>query len=214
MPKPATNAKGVELRIAQGALIQPAEGAIGPNFRGYAAVFNSVTNVAGYFEEVIAPGAFAESLAAGDDVVALFNHEDDYVLGRRSADTLRLTEDDKGLYVEIDGPDTQLARDLSVSVGRGDIKQMSFGFRCLSEKWDEPATPAGIARRTLLKVQLIDVSIVTFPQYEDTEAEACSVLERSPIAIRARAEALAETETFRRRIAIAEATSRSRNPAA
>lgn len=212
MPKPEMGR--IELRVAQGALVQPAEGATGPNFKGYAAVFNSRTNVGGWFEEIIAPGAFAESLASGDDVVALFNHEDDYVLGRRSANTLRLAEDAKGLYVEIDGPDTQLARDLAVSVARRDITQMSFGFRCLSEKWDEPASEGGTALRTLLKVQLIDVSIVTFPQYEDTEAEACSVFERSPMAITRRAAALAETETMRRRIAIAEASSRSRNPAA
>ncbi len=131
---------------------------------GHAAVFNSESRDLGGFIEVIAPGAFEghEDL----DVRALNNHDTGQVLGRNGkAGTLRLSEDDTGLAVEIDPPDTSFARDLAVSMERGDITQMSFGFRTISDKWE---TRDGMDFRTLEKVELLEVSIVPFPAYEDT----------------------------------------------
>lgn len=131
---------------------------------GYAAVFNSNTDIGGYFFEQIAPGAFSKSLA-NDDVRALFDHDSGRLLGRKSAGTLRLEEDDKGLRVEIDLPDTSDGRDVAQLVERGDLDGMSFGFIVRHDEWDETADPP---RRTIHAVELREVSAVTFPAYPDT----------------------------------------------
>jgi HK97 family phage prohead protease len=131
---------------------------------GYAAVFDSNSQDLGGFEERIAPGAFAEAIDR-DDVRALFNHDSNYVLGRNRSGTLRMTEDDHGLRVEIDPPDAQWAKDLMVSMGRGDIDQMSFGFRVKEDQWEKRD---GKNIRTLKSVELYDVSPVTYPAYLDT----------------------------------------------
>lgn len=138
-----------------------------PKLVGHAAVFNRVADLY-YFKEQVAPGCFADTIQA-DDIRALFNHDANYVLGRNRAGTLSLSEDDQGLAVEILPPDTQFARDLMTSMKRGDITQMSFGFTTIEDKWDRPTNT-----RTLLKVQLYDVSPVTFPAYADTDVSARS----------------------------------------
>lgn len=139
----------------------------GPRLVGYAAVFGQRTLIWDYYEE-IAPGAFRRALAEGQDVVALWNHDTNYVLGRRSAGTLHLEEDAHGLRVEIIPPNTQWARDLVESIRRGDVKQMSFSFR-VPEGGEEWYTEAGRLVRRLVDVDLFDVSPVTFPAYPQTE---------------------------------------------
>lgn len=139
---------------------------------GYAAVFNSETDIGGMFRETIAPGAFSSSLSG--DVRALFDHDSGHVLGRTKSGTLRLSEDEKGLAVEIDLPDTQVGRDLRESMTRGDIDGMSFGFRVTKQEWDESADPP---LRTIREVELFEVSVVTFPAYADTEVALRSLNE-------------------------------------
>ena len=134
--------------------------------RGHAAVFNSETDL-GWFRERIAPGAFSESIGK-DDVRALFNHDENFILGRNKAGTLTMREDEQGLYVEIDPPDTQVGRDLVTSIERGDISQMSFGFQTIKDSW-ETEENAAKDLRTLEKVKLWDVSPVTFPAYQETD---------------------------------------------
>ncbi len=136
---------------------------------GYAAVFNTLSLDLGGFREMILPGAFAQTIGE-NDVRALFNHDANYVLGRNRAGTLRLREDENGLAIEIDLPDTQWARDLAVSVGRGDVTQMSFSFRTRKDEWLE-VPGQGIVRR-LMDVELFDVSLVTYPAYPATTAQA------------------------------------------
>lgn len=138
---------------------------------GYAAVFNALSEDLGWFREQIAPGAFAESIRRGDDVRALINHDSNLVLGRTAAGTLRLQEDERGLLVEIDAPDTQVARDLIVSMERGDVTQMSFGFFTQKQQWDETTDPP---TRTLQQVTLFDVSVVTYPAYPQTDVSVRS----------------------------------------
>lgn len=133
--------------------------------RGYAALFNSEADIGGYFREVIAPGAFRETLK-NDDIRALIDHDTGRVIGRSSAGTLRLKEDDKGLSVEIDLPDTTDGRDLAVQLERGDISGMSFGFIVRHDEWDETSDPP---TRTIHAVDLLEVSAVAFPAYGDTE---------------------------------------------
>ena len=138
---------------------------------GYASLFNTVAEIGG-FREQVAPGAFSETIGAGDDVRALIDHDASRVLGRSRADTLRLSEDDKGLRIEIDLPDTQTARDLTVSMKRGDITQMSIGFYTRKEEWDQ--TDPDHPLRTITQAELFDVSVVTFPAFEETEAQVRS----------------------------------------
>ena len=133
--------------------------------RGYAALFNSEADIGGYFREVIAPGAFRETLK-NDDIRALIDHDTGRVIGRSSAGTLRLKEDDKGLSVEIDLPDTTDGRDLAVQLERGDISGMSFGFIVRHDEWDETSDPP---THTIHAVDLLEVSAVAFPAYGDTE---------------------------------------------
>lgn len=136
--------------------------------KGHAAVFDSLSEDLGGFRERIAPGAFTEAIQT-DDVRALLNHDPNILLGRNRSKTLRLAEDAHGLAIEIDLPDTQAARDLSVLIGRGDLTQMSFGFsvRPGGQEWAKDDN--GTAIRTLKKVRLYDVSPVTFPAYPATD---------------------------------------------
>ncbi len=140
---------------------------------GYAAVFNSMSEDLGGFREKIAPGAFKGALK-DSDTRALFNHDSNLVLGRASAGTLRMKEDDTGLHVEIDPPDTSFARDLMVSIERGDITQQSFGFTIKEDEWEDLDGDNPV--RTLTKIgRLFDVSPVTFPAYPDTEVAVRSL---------------------------------------
>lgn len=142
---------------------------------GYSAKFNQWTDIGGYFRERIEPGAFADSLAAGDDVRALFNHDPNLVLGRSTNGTLTLREDDTGLWMENELPDTQTGRDLYTLIKRGDISQQSFAFEVMpeGETWAFPAKAP--AERVLKKLRLWDVSPVTYPAYIDTTVAARSI---------------------------------------
>lgn len=145
-----------------------------PRIVGHAAVFNQLSENLGGFREQIKPGAFAVAINE-DDVRALFNHNPDYVLGRSKSGTLTMKEDMQGLAIEIIPPDTQIARDLLVSMERGDISQMSFGFRVKAggQEWGEDAN--GDVVRTLTDLKLFDVSPVTFPAYPQTDAAVRSL---------------------------------------
>lgn len=136
---------------------------------GYAAKFGVRSEDLGGWVEEIKPGAFDKALEGKPDVRALLNHDSNHVLGRTTAGTLRLSADSTGLRAEMDLPDTQIARDLATSIDRGDIDQMSFGFRVGpgGALWDLDSDPAV---RTVSEVaQLFDVSVVTYPAYPQTE---------------------------------------------
>ncbi|MBB4235053.1 HK97 family phage prohead protease [Rhizobium esperanzae] len=130
---------------------------------GYAAVFERLADIGGYFQEKIAPGAFSDAIKG--DIRALVDHDMGRVIGRSKSGTLRLQEDGKGLRVEIDVPDTTDGNDLWVLVERGDISGMSFGFRVTKETWDETGQ---VPVRTIEKLNLIEVSAVAWPAYDDT----------------------------------------------
>ncbi len=137
-----------------------------PSVEGYAAVFNQATDLR-WFTESIATGAFKETLNRGDDVRALFNHNENYVLGRNKAGTLELKEDEHGLWTKINPPDSEIGRSVVESIKRGDISQMSFGFYIDEEEVDY--TDRVKPHVTIKRVTLFDVSPVTFPAYENTE---------------------------------------------
>ncbi len=141
---------------------------------GYAAVFEQTSQNLGGFVERVAPGAFRKTLQEAD-VRALFNHEADHLLGRKSSGTLRMMEDDKGLRYEIDLPNTTLGRDVGELLRRGDITGSSFGFRTIGDEWAE--TDDGYPLRRLTEVALRDVGPVTFPAYTQSEASLRSLAE-------------------------------------
>lgn len=136
---------------------------------GYFAVFNRETELwPGAFEEV-SPGAFDETLS--NDIRALINHDTRLVLGRNKAGTLELKADSYGLWgrIKINPNDTD-AVNLYERVKRGDVDQCSFGFNIVEETtdWREDGT----VKWTIKKVDLHEVSVVTFPAYEDTGVQA------------------------------------------
>jgi len=139
-----------------------------PVLVGHAAVFDTLSVDMWGFREKIAPGAFAETIKS-DDIRALWNHDSGAVLGRVAAGTLEVSEDAKGLAVRIKPPDTQIGRDAVISIGRGDVSQMSFGFRVLDDKWEPDANDRNLLIRTINSVQLFEVSPVTFPAYPATD---------------------------------------------
>ena len=141
---------------------------------GYAAVFNE-SSVPLPFKESIAPGAFRKTLTETPDVRLLINHEG-LPLARSKNGTLKLNEDDRGLYFEAELADTTEARDIYKLVERGDVDQMSFGFRVIRQKWSEDRS-----RRILTEVSLADgdVSVVTYPAYPTTTVEAREKLNKA-----------------------------------
>ena len=132
---------------------------------GYAAVFNSETDL-GAFREVIRPGAFDDVM--DNDVRALINHDPNLILGRTGNGTLELSTDERGLKYKVKLGDQQYARDFYESVKRGDISQSSFAFTIDKQSWNEERTV-----RSVDKVrQLLDVSPVTYPAYAAATVQA------------------------------------------
>lgn len=140
-----------------------------PKITGYAAVFNTWADIGGWFKESIKKGAFAKTIKE-NDIRALMNHNENYVLGRNKAGTLKLQEDIKGLAVEIDPVPATWADDLMKSMRRGDVNQMSFGFQVNKSEMDFEKD-----ERILTDVTLFDVSVVTFPVYPTTTAQVRSL---------------------------------------
>lgn len=148
--------------------------------RGYAAVFDQLSLPLGAlqrYREKILRGAFSQSIANGDDVRALWQHDPNYVLGRVKNKTLTLIEDIHGLRTVIQPPDTQWARDFVASIKRGDVDQMSFGFEVVTDEW---SLQEGELVRTIREANLFDVSPVTFPAYPQTSVSTRSIRIASP----------------------------------
>ncbi|PBB94962.1 HK97 family phage prohead protease [Mesorhizobium sp. WSM3862] len=144
---------GVEFREAEGKR----------TLVGYAAIWNSDTTIGDYFIERIAPGAFTAALRG--DILALCDHDIGRVIGRTKSGTLRLAEDQRGLKVEIDVPDTTDGNDLWTLVKRGDVSGMSFAFRATKQEWDDTGD---LPKRTILEAELYEVTATALPAYPDT----------------------------------------------
>lgn len=125
---------------------------------------NSEFDFYGHFTERIMPGAFDRAIRE-DDVRALFNHNENLILGRTRAGTLRLSSEPTGLGYSVDVPDTSAGRDVATSIERGDVTGSSFSFIATDSRWlkvDE------VDIREIISVRLLDVSPVTYPAYENT----------------------------------------------
>lgn len=150
---------------------------------GYAAVFGKRSVNLGFSEkfpffEIIQPGAFENVLK--DDVRAVIDHKGGLqTLGRTKSGTLKISEDEIGLRFELETPDTQAGRDIMTLIQRGDIDQASFKFRVKDdgdEFTDEDDGKTTV--RTIKKggiAELLDVSPVTFPAYQDTIVQSRSI---------------------------------------
>lgn len=156
-----------------------------PSISGYAALFETLSDDLGGWLEVIDPHAFDAVIARNPDVRALWNHNSDHILGRTLANTLHLTIDARGLAYVIDPPDTQLAKDLIVSMRRKDVTQSSFGFICQRDQWTDNADGT-VTRRILEFDELLDVSPVTYPAYSGTTSQARSLPVTMPTEIRSK----------------------------
>ena len=140
-----------------------------PTIEGYFAVFNSDYDLGMGMSESIAPGAFTDTLA--DDIRALVNHNTTLVLGRTSAHTLEVRQDEHGLWGKIQiNPKDQDAMNTYERVKRGDVNQCSIGFEILSEETDFRAD--GSIHWTIKKINLFEVSVCTFPAYAETSVSA------------------------------------------
>ena len=167
---PRTSGSEVEFRSFTGELRQEGET---NTFVGYAAVFNSWSEPLP-FREKIQRGAFAKSLRNRKRDIRLYvNHDSNMVLASRRSGTLRLEEDDYGLRVEADLPNTTAGRDIAELLRTNVVDKMSFGFQVdrRGDMWSDDGT-----ERTLTSVRLFEVSIVTgFPAYEATTAAVRSL---------------------------------------
>lgn len=135
---------------------------------GYFSVFNSNYEIWEGATESIAPTAFDDALA--DDIRCLINHESRLVLGRTKAGTLTLKADSRGLWGEVKiNPKDQDAMNLYERVKRGDVDQCSFGFDILEEEFTDNGNSV---HWTIKKVRLYEVSVVTFPAYQETGVTA------------------------------------------
>ena len=151
-----------------------------PRVSGYAARYGVLSHaLKPGLKERIAKRAFEGVLRSNPDVVCTFNHDNNVVLGRTSAGTLRLRSDDKGLAFDCDLPNTTAARDLHESVNRGDIKDCSFAFMLgegdddYAEEDDDEVRGARVIVRTLRNFKsLQDVALVTHPAYPGTSVDA------------------------------------------
>jgi len=138
---------------------------------GYAALFNVESGlINNKFTEVIKPGAF--DLERSKDILALRNHNENFVLGRfvagRENNTLRIEQDERGLKFAIDMPDTPLGNETLESVKRGDITQMSFAFYVIKDEWIQRRNQPRL--HVLHKVWIDDISLVPVPAYAETFA--------------------------------------------
>lgn len=135
---------------------------------GYFALYESETELFEGVYEIITKGAFSNTL--NNDVRALWNHNTQYVLGRNKSGTLEIKEDEKGLFGIVKLPKTQYAQDLYELIQRGDVDQCSFGFNILAEDLEELAS--GAYRWRINEIDLHEISVVTFPAYENTSVQA------------------------------------------
>lgn len=149
---------GVELRAEMA----------GDTLHGYASVFGQVAKVPGGYEEIDEKAFDAVLARTGEglaDTIATRDHNRSQILGRLSAGTLKLGVDKRGLAFEVDLPDTTYARDLRVSVERGDITGASFAFKPGRSELVSAKDGRPLRRHTEIGV-LADVAVVTDPAYD------------------------------------------------
>ncbi|MDD7963314.1 HK97 family phage prohead protease [Microbacterium thalli] len=143
------------------------------HFTGRAVVYDQLSEDLGGWQEVIRPGAATRTLAGTPDVRFLINHDPNLLLARTRSGTLTLSEDSDGVLVDADMADVSYARDAAVSLERGDLSQMSFGFWVVSDSWS-----GNLHEVREFDFDGGDVSVVTYPAYTQTSAELRAMAKR------------------------------------
>lgn len=152
-----------------------------PNIAGYGAVFYNPEDAGTEFRiyedyvERIMPGAFSRALKDGDDCRCFFNHDQNYILGRTVAGTLKLSQDAKGLRYEVDPPENQVGKYVTQAVGRGDVSGSSFMFIVdEANTREERRGDVMVYVREIQSVTLFEVGPVVFPAYPSATAQLSS----------------------------------------
>jgi len=167
------SAKRQELRSTiTGSQLEVRESQGAKKLAGYAVVFNSPANIGGAFVETIAPGSFTQTLQQ-DDQIMLRDHKSELLLGRRSAGTLTLTQDHKGVAFEVTLPDTELGRDTYENVRLGNLRGCSFGFFVRDDEWSTDV--AGNLMRIIKDVQCFETTLTSMPAYDQTSVDVRSI---------------------------------------
>jgi HK97 family phage prohead protease len=143
---------------------------------GYGSLYNVRATIGFFFQfdEEVAPGAWDATIDGGDQR-CMFNHDANWLLGRTTAGSLRLSSDDTGLLYDCDiNPDDTNARSVHAKVARGDVSGSSVFFRVIREEWTEPTDDNGLERpvRRILEAELFETGPVVFPAFEDTTVGA------------------------------------------
>jgi HK97 family phage prohead protease len=165
---PQPESKEPEVRVNATSFEVRAEGD-GMTFTGYASVFNSPSEDLGGFIEYVAPGAFKRSLQSRNEVKLLWNHDAGEPLASLRGGTMSLTEDEVGLKVSAQLPNTTRGRDVAELLRTNVINEMSFGFNVIKDTWSRDGQT-----RTLESVRLFEVSVVSFGAYKATTASVRS----------------------------------------
>jgi HK97 family phage prohead protease len=147
----------------------------GMTFTGYASVFNSPSEDLGGFVEYVAPGAFKRSLQSRNEVKLLWNHDSGEPLASLRGGTMQLVEDERGLKVTAQLPQTSRGRDVAELLRTNVINEMSFGFNVIKDSWSRDGQT-----RTLESVRLFEVSVVSFGAYKATTAQVRSAQTINP----------------------------------
>lgn len=158
--------KQMELRAADTKKFPKSIGTL----EGYAAKFNSPSVDMGGFKEVICPGCFTRSLSMNDDrhdVRGLYAHDKTRVLARKSAGSLEIGEDSTGLWIRMHLINTTDGRDALANVEAGNLDAMSFGFLPMEKPTWKRENDSLL--RNITSAHLMEVSIVAWAQYPDTE---------------------------------------------
>ena len=161
---PQPESKQPEVRVNSTSFEIRAEGD-GMSFTGYASVFNSPSEDLGGFIEYVAPGAFKRSLQSRNEVKLLWNHDSGEPLASLRGGTMQLVEDEVGLRVTAQLPNTTRGRDVAELLRTKVIDSMSFGFNVIKDSWSRDGQT-----RTLESVRLFETSIVSFAAYPATTA--------------------------------------------
>jgi uncharacterized protein len=171
---PQPESKEPEVRVNTTDIEVRAEGD-GMTFTGYASVFNSPSEDLGGFIEYVAPGAFKRSLQSRNEVKLLWNHDSGEPLASLRGGTMQLVEDERGLKVTAQLPNTTRGRDVAELLRTKVIDSMSFGFNVIKDTWSRDGQT-----RTLESVRLFEVSVVSFPAYGATTATVRSAPSINP----------------------------------
>jgi HK97 family phage prohead protease len=161
-----------EKRIISGCELRAAESSSGRKVTGYAARYGVLSHDLGKFRERIQRGAFDSVVS--QDVVATFNHNQNLILGRTLAHTLKLQADSNGLAFECSLPKTSYASDLYESIKRGDVNGCSFAFTGVDDNFNEEMVEGErcVVRSIKSFKRLHDISMVTTPAYPGTSVDA------------------------------------------